>query len=88
MKNGASAEDVDEAMRQRIDNIVKFLISQNPDTLFLGAFGCGVFKNDPVIVAEAFKNALNKYASRPVKVVFAIKDKEGSLLKAFNEVFA
>lgn len=88
MRNGVASEDVDEAMRKRIDNVVKFLISQNPDVLFLGAFGCGVFKNDPVVVAEAFKTALNKYASKPVKVVFAIKDKEGSLLKAFNEVFS
>lgn len=88
MRNGVASEEVDEAMRKRIDNIVKFLISQNPDVLFLGAFGCGVFRNDPVIVAEAFKEALNKYASKSVKVIFAIKDKEGSLLKAFNEVFS
>jgi uncharacterized protein (TIGR02452 family) len=56
--------------------------------LVLGAWGCGVFGNDPVVVAGAFGQAL---AARPFfdEVVFAIYDRgrESATRAAFAQVF-
>lgn len=44
--------------------------------LILGAWGCGVFRNDPAVVAEAFKGQLRhgQWAGRFARVVFSILD--------------
>ncbi|MFI5494763.1 TIGR02452 family protein [Actinoplanes sp. NPDC051859] len=42
--------------------------------LVLGAWGCGVFRNDPVIVAHAFAGALADTAGWFDQVVFAVLD--------------
>ncbi|WP_404656163.1 TIGR02452 family protein [Kitasatospora sp. GAS204A] len=43
--------------------------------LVLGAWGCGVFRNDPDVVAEAFEQALSCHGAAFGKVVFAIWDR-------------
>lgn len=63
--------------------------SQGVDAIVLGAFGCGVFKNDPYDVANIFRVALQSI-SFPMGVVFAIPDGQGqagSNLRAFQAVF-
>lgn len=42
------------------------------DTLVLGAFGCGAFKNNPEVVARAFKTALEVFPKVFDRVVFAV----------------
>ncbi|MFE7594003.1 TIGR02452 family protein [Kitasatospora sp. NPDC057512] len=44
-------------------------------TLVLGAWGCGVFRNDPAQVAEAFEGALARYGAAFDRVVFAVWDR-------------
>lgn len=75
----------------RISNIVDAAIINNVDVLVLGAFGCGVFKNPPELVAEAFKQILitderKKYFD---DVVFAIIDdyRGNGNLATFKSVF-
>ena len=58
-------------------------------TIVLGAWGCGVFRNDPVMVADAFAQtlrAVNKFDH----VVFAILDglPGAAVFAAFNARFA
>lgn len=43
-------------------------------TLVLGAWGCGVFRNDPAVVAEAFAGELARAEGHFDHVVFAVLD--------------
>jgi uncharacterized protein (TIGR02452 family) len=46
----------------------------------LGAWGCGVFRNDPAVVAKAFASHLRHgaWAGRYERVVFSILDRSES----------
>lgn len=57
--------------------------------LVLGAFGCGAFRNDPHVVARAYREALKDYAGDFVEIEFAIycRSYEDENYKAFDDVF-
>ena len=70
---------------KRVLYVLNIAASQGVDTLILGAYGCGVFKQNPEVVAWAFNFYLQKYFKGVFKrVVFAIPDKEGKNYKAFE----
>jgi uncharacterized protein (TIGR02452 family) len=54
-----------------------------------GAWGCGVFRNDPDEVADAFARALDEPALKGAfeRVVFAIRDGGGANMSAFQRKF-
>ncbi len=63
---------------------------KNHTCLVLGAWGCGVFRNDPQMVATVFKKLLEgQFKNVFDQVVFAVYDKsKGSpVYTAFEEVF-
>ena len=55
--------------------------------LVLGAWGCGVFGNDPALVADVFAAALRE-APWFDRVVFAILDRRGQVRDVFRERLA
>ena len=61
--------------KSRIRNIFEAARDNKADVIILGAFGCGVFKNPPLIVAEAFRQVIceQDYFKCFRKIVFAIK---------------
>lgn len=66
-------KELDTVMYSRIDQVLYSAYVHGAESLVLGAFGCGVFKNDPVVVARAFDDMLeNKYRNVFKKVLFAI----------------
>lgn len=56
------------------------------DTLILGAFGCGVFRQDPNDVAQIFKQLLPRYNFK--KVIFAIPNEHSTNHKVFKEILS
>ena len=83
-------QEIEEVFTQRIKKVLHIANQQGAQTLILGAWGCGVFRNDPSLVAELFKEVIEKhYAKAFKKIVWAIYDrsKEKLVLKAFQEVF-
>ena len=52
---------VNYIMKDRILSILKVAKENNIEILILGAFGCGVFKNDITSTAKIFKECLTKY---------------------------
>ena len=64
-----------ELFKSRIKNIFEAARDNNVDYLILGAFGCGAFKNPPLIVAEAFRRTIEEqnYFKDFKQIIFAIK---------------
>ncbi len=54
-------EDLRALLTNRIQRIFEIAVSQGPDVLILGAFGCGAFKNPPQLVASVFAEFTEKY---------------------------
>lgn len=79
--------------QNRITNIMEAALDNKVDTIILGAFGCGAFKNPAYVVAEAFKSVIEskQYCKKFKHIIFAIKpDSEkdlGENYRAFAHVF-
>ena len=76
-------EENAKALLHRVKFVIDIAEENNVKTLILGAFGCGVFKQDPFEVAILFKKVLR--GSSFEKVVFAIP--RGANYNAFKGVF-
>lgn len=62
-----------DALRRRCKAVLELAYLLGNDVLILGAYGCGVFSNDPYDVARFFKEWLDiEYFGMFKKVVFAI----------------
>ncbi len=62
---------------KRMIRILDIAALEKCDVIILGAFGCGAFKNEPHIVAEAIMNVVKHYRFCFKKVVFAIPTIDG-----------
>ncbi len=81
-----------EVMLNRIDKLLSVFVLQGVDNLILGAWGCGVFRNEPKDVAHYFAYYLlnnGKYAKCFNKITFAVFDrsKNGENINGFKQVF-
>jgi uncharacterized protein (TIGR02452 family) len=78
-----------EVLRARALKVLQVAAHHGHRTLVLGAWGCGVFRNDPHEVAEAFSLALEALPGAFERVVFAVYERngEGPNLRAFRERF-
>lgn len=77
---------INETMNIRIKNILKLALSKNPSAIVLGAFGCGVFGNNPIEVASMFALQLKEnMKSNDIKIVFAIYDRNMTMIDAFRK---
>ncbi|ADD43214.1 TIGR02452 family protein [Stackebrandtia nassauensis] len=82
-------DDVPHALRRRASRVLAVAAAQGHRNLILGAWGCGVFRNDPRQVAEAFAEGLRE-VDRFDRVVFAVLDNrpQTPVRSAFTEVLA
>jgi uncharacterized protein (TIGR02452 family) len=83
--------DLHQALRSRIGKVLSVAAVQGYEAIILGAWGCGVFKNDPKDVAAHFKDALTGGFDGVFKAVhFAVLDRsgEGSTIAPFEQAFA
>eukprot|EP00928_Gymnodinium_smaydae_P050009 TRINITY_DN33620_c0_g1_i1.p1 TRINITY_DN33620_c0_g1~~TRINITY_DN33620_c0_g1_i1.p1 ORF type:complete len:324 (+),score=79.32 TRINITY_DN33620_c0_g1_i1:33-974(+) len=84
LKRKKDLERVDEVMQQRVRKLLALCQQQGAEVLVLGAWGTGVFRLDPLDVAQWFRDALA--ATFFEEVVFAIPDEDK--LADFEEVFS
>lgn len=67
--------DVAPLLTERAERVIAAAVRHEVRALVLGAWGCGVFRNDPVQVAAAFDAALAKWGAAFDRVVFAVWDR-------------
>ena len=75
-------------MQERVERVLGVAALHGHEVLVLGAWGCGVFRNDPGQIAELFRVALaSRYRGAFTHVVFAVLDSSGETLGSFEQVF-
>lgn len=69
-----NTDKISKVMIERIRKILNVAIENNNRTIVLGAFGCGVFKNNPLSVADYFRKLLTEEGLRKQfnRAVFAV----------------
>lgn len=75
-----------EELEKRIKFLFDIAMVQKVDTLVLGAWGCGVFGQNPTEVARLFKKYIDETAGYFKNIVFAIPDKTSNNYIKFKEV--
>ncbi len=84
-------DEVNRVMTARVSRALAICAAQGHRHLVLGAWGCGVFANDPTVVATAFGAELDgAYAGVFDEVVFAVLDwsEERRFIRPFADRFA
>lgn len=89
---------IEVVMRRRIDTVLAIARKHEHRALVLGAWGCGVFANDPANIAQWFRDALigsdsvgsGRFANAFERVVFAVLDfaENAPTYNAFLRTFA
>ena len=74
----ANARHVEPTLQRRAGQVLAIAAAHEVDRLILGAWGCGVFRNDPRMVARIFVELLKppgKFAGVFNEVAFAVFDR-------------
>jgi len=84
---GDASKQVEPVMEARMVRVLRLSASQGLDVLILGAWGCGVFGNDPGFIAKMFQEVLElpEFRGSFKHIVFPIPDPK--MLPIFVEVF-
>ncbi|MCU0433276.1 MAG: TIGR02452 family protein [Bacteroidia bacterium] len=90
--NAPGIEKIEEVMDIRTAKVLAFAAEKNYRVLVLGAWGCGVFGNDPLLIASLFKKHIcdnPALANAFEEIVFAVYDtsKTQEVRTAFENVF-
>jgi uncharacterized protein (TIGR02452 family) len=84
--------EIELALKRRTELVLGIAVAHEVKRLVLGAWGCGVFRNDPAIVAKTFSEFLKppgQFAGAFAEVVFAVYDRSETLAtyNAFAQQF-
>jgi uncharacterized protein (TIGR02452 family) len=83
------SKDVRQTLETRSAKLLTLALSLGYQRIILGAWGCGVFRNSPVQVAEIFKGLLEgQFKDQFEQVTFAVFDnsREQGTLSAFKKL--
>ena len=83
----ASRTDIAKCMLQRAEYILKIAVDNHVDNIVLGAWGCGVFGNNPEDISEMFRYLLidKGYIKAFKNVSFAVYGKNPRNYDAFKD---
>lgn len=84
--------EIDGVMLSRTDKVLSIAASQGYQHLVLGAWGCGVFRNDPRTVARLFAEALlgeGRFRGHFASITFAVLDhtEKQKIIEPFQNQF-
>ena len=83
-----SEERLKELQCRRINNILSVAAGNENDVMILGAFGCGVFRNPPEVVAAAMKEAIElyKYCFHTIEIAAYCEPRDEKNFEVFNRI--
>ncbi len=86
-RDRSAGPKIESCLRRRCGMVLAVAHDQGHRNVLLGAWGCGVFRNDPAVVADAFGTWLESeaFAGTFDRVVFAILT--GSRNRSTREAF-
>mmetsp|Transcript_34108 Transcript_34108/g.82735 ORF Transcript_34108/g.82735 Transcript_34108/m.82735 type:complete len:402 (-) Transcript_34108:607-1812(-) len=86
-----TGQDKSQLLHKRAKRMLQVVAAHHDGPLVLGAWGCGVFRNDPNTVANIFSNLLRldkMFVNRWPTVVFAVLDNNaGETIRPFEAAF-
>lgn len=85
-----SLERIEPKFRRRIELVLSASLVADQSAVVLGAWGCGVFGNNPAMVARLFGEFLlgaGLFANAFEHVAFAVLDRKGDTIAPFAELF-
>lgn len=86
----ADIDKIEEVLRDRGSKVLSLAVHQGCDALILGAWGCGVFRNSPSMVAQVFADLFKgEFQGKFNLVTFSIFDssKEQKIVTEFCQHF-
>lgn len=87
-KRGGCTPAIREAMSRRARKVLAIAAHHGHRDVVLGAWGCGVFRNDPEVIAALFDEALHDELRGAFdRVVFAVLDHKGHIIEPFSRRF-
>jgi uncharacterized protein (TIGR02452 family) len=82
-------EKILPTMRIRMEKVLALSVERGHKILVLGAWGCGVFQNEPIEIAAIFADFLKgKYKNVFEKIVFAVKSDKPQFIAPFEKHFS
>ena len=80
-------EDLLALHERRGQQILSAAVANGAQVIILGAFGCGAFRNDPAVVAQAYANILPEYLHYFRTIEFAVycRPRSPQNYDAFNQ---
>ena len=91
-ENGRTVTVSDDELYQlhlkRAKHIMHIAAANGADAVILGAFGCGAFANNPVVVAKAYRDAVTDYRQYFQLIEYAVycRKNETANYEAFNRI--
>lgn len=80
--------EIESVMKRRIKKVLAISLANNHKTIVLGAWGCGVFQNNPNDIARFFKEVIgNDFENKFEKIVFAIYSNKPKFIEPFKSEF-
>lgn len=67
-----TGSELSEIHRRRGRHLLSIATAWHIDVLVLGAFGCGAFRNDPKVVAEAYRDVIPQFSGYFREICFAV----------------
>ena len=80
---------IEKVFKSRIEKVLALAVVNKVETIILGAWGCGVFRNEPADVANYFKEIIeNQFRHSFKEIIFAIYDssEKKANFKIFEEI--
>lgn len=79
---------IELTMKRRIEKVLAISLANKFDVIVLGAWGCGVFRNDPDDMALYFKEVIEtKFKNAFKKIVFAVYSRNERFITPFIKAF-